>query len=60
MYNFGCYEELSVLDEMNDSGFCELSPLDAMNNSGLMMILMILGHEPMALNDMNSLRLWIT
>ena len=34
-YNFGFYEELSVLDDMNDFGFCELSPLDAMNNSGL-------------------------
>ena len=59
-YNFGCYEELRVLDDMNDLIFPELSPLDAMKSSGLRMTWMILGHEPMALNDMNSLRLLIT
>ena len=59
-YNFGCYEELKVLDDMNSSRFYELSPLDAMNTSELRMIWTILGRKPMALNDMNSLRLWMT
>ena len=59
-YNFGGYDELRVLDDKNDLGFCELSPLDAMNSSELRMIWTILGGEPMALNDMNILRLWMT
>ena len=37
-YNFGYYEELSILDDMNDSGFREISLLDAMKNSRLRMI----------------------
>ena len=45
------------MDDMNDSGFRELSPLDAMNNLGLRVIWTILGHEPIALDDMNNLRL---
>ena len=59
-YNFGCYEELKVLDDMNDLGFHELNPLDAMNNLRLRMIWMIFGREPIALSDMNNLRLWMT
>ena len=54
-YIIGCYEELRVLDDMNNLGFHKLHPLDAMNSSGLRMIWTILGHEPMSLNDMNSL-----
>ena len=39
-----------VVDDMKDSGSHELKHLKAMNNSKLWMILIILGHEPMALN----------
>ena len=35
---FGCYEQLKVVDDMNDSRFRELSPLVAMNSLGLRMI----------------------
>ena len=45
---------------MNNSGCCELKPQDVMNNSWLRRILMILGHEPMALIAINSLKLWMT
>ena len=47
------------MDDMNNSVSYELRPLDAMNNIGLKMIYMILGHEPMILNAMNNLRLWM-
>ena len=32
---FGCYEQLKVVDDMNDLGSHELRPLDAMNSSRL-------------------------
>ena len=32
-----CYEQLKVLDDMNDSRSHDLRPLDAMNNSRLKM-----------------------
>ena len=47
------YDQLRVVDDMNESGSKELRPLDAMTSSGLWMILMILGCEPIALNAMN-------
>ena len=56
---FRCYEQLIVMDDMNNSGFYELRPLDAMNNIGLWMIQMIVGIEPMTLNVMNNSKLWI-
>ena len=58
---FKYYEQLKVMDDMNNSGSCELRPLDAMNN--LRMIWTILGHEHMSLNVMNNSRLsmiWTT
>ena len=41
------------MDDVNNLGCCELKPKDAMNNSWMRMILMILGHEPMALIAIN-------
>ena len=53
-HDFGCYELLRVMDDMNDFRSCKLKPLSAMNSSWLLMIWMILGHEPKALNVMNN------
>ena len=55
-----CYEQLKVVDDMDNLGCCELKPQDAINNSWLRMILMNLGHEPMALIAINSSKLWMT
>ena len=49
-----CFEQHSVLDDKNNLRSCKLKPLGAMNSSWLWMIRMILGHEPKALNVMNS------
>ena len=57
---FGCYDQLKVVDDKNDSGSRELRPLDSMTSSGLWMTWMILGHETMALKAMNCLGLWMT
>ena len=63
----GCYEQLKVVDDMNDSGSLELKPLDGMNNLGVWMIWTILGHETMNIKcyeqhrvivDMNDSRSW--
>ena len=48
------YEQLKVLDEMNDSRSRYLRLLDAINNSRSRITRMILGYEPMTLNAMNS------
>ena len=50
----GWYEQLKVVNDMNDLGSRELKPLDVMNNSGLWMIWKILGHELEALETMNN------
>ena len=42
------------MEDMNDLRSYELKPLDAMNSSGLWITQMILTHEPMVLNVMNS------
>ena len=55
-----CYEQLRVMDEMNDSGSHDHKPLDAMNNSSLRMIQTILGCKPMTLDVKNSLGLCMT
>ena len=49
-----CYEQLTIVDDMNDSISLDLRPPDAMNNSGLRIISMILSHEPMSPNAMNN------
>ena len=51
------YEQLKVVDDMNNSWSYELKPLDAMNDLGLWKIWMILGCEHQALNAMNTLGL---
>ena len=48
------------MDDKNNSRCYKLKPLDTMNNIGLRMIRMILGHEPMNLNAMNSIGLRMT
>ena len=55
-----CYEQLRVVDDMNDLGSRELRPLDAMNNSELWIIWTIPYREPKALNVMNTLGLLMT
>ena len=52
-----CYEQLTVVDDVNDSVSRDLKPPDAMNSSGLRIISMILGREPMSPNAMNNSRL---
>ena len=47
------------MDYMTNLVACELRPLDAMNNSRLRMIRTIHGDEPLILNAMNSLGLWM-
>ena len=54
------YEQLKVVDDMNDSSSYELSLLNAMNISRLWMIWTIISWEPMALNTKNSSRMWNT
>ena len=53
---FRFYEQLRVVDDMNDLGSHELKPLNAMNNLGLGMIWTIISHELMALNVKNDSR----
>ena len=54
------YDQLRVVDDMNDLRSSDLRPLDAMTISRLWMNGMILGHEPIALNAINISRLWMT
>ena len=54
------YEQLKVVDDMNDLEFRELGPLDLMNWSGLGKIWMILCHELKPLDAMNCSMLWMT
>ena len=48
-----------MLDDMNHSVSYDLRPLDILNSSVLRIISIILGHEPMILNAMNTSRLWM-
>ena len=54
------YEQLKVVDDMNDLWSHELGLLDFMNLSGLGKIWMILCHELKPLDVMNYLMLWRT
>ena len=49
-----CYEQLKVVDNMNNSRSHELKLLDFKNDSLFWKIWMILGHEHQALNVMNT------
>ena len=55
---YGCFEQLSIVNDMNDLIFCELRPLDVMSTLGLWMIWMILCHELRVVDDMNDSKLW--
>ena len=55
-----CYEQLRVVDDMNNLGSYELWSLDALNNSRLRMIWTIFCREPMTVNVMNNSGLWMT
>ena len=54
------YEQIRVMDHMNDLGSREFKPLDAMNSSGLWKTWTTPGREIMALDAMNHYRLWMT
>ena len=56
---YGCYEQLNIIDGINDSESYELTPLDAMNKSGLRMILLVLDPKLMTLNAMKNSELWL-
>ena len=53
-HSFGCYEQLKVIDDMNNLESYELGPLGDMNNPGLWMIWTIIDDDPKALNVMNT------
>ena len=55
-----CYEQLRVVDDINDLGSYELQSLDSLNNSRLRIIWTIFGRKPMTLNVMNNSGLWMT
>ena len=55
---YECFEQLNIMDDMNDWGSCELKPLDAMSSLGLWMILMTSYHELMVVDNMNNSRSW--
>ena len=57
---FKSYEQLKVVDYMNNLGSYELGPSDFMNRLGMGQIWMILCHEVKPLNVMNCLMLWMT
>ena len=51
---YGCFEQLSIVNDINDLISRELRPLDALSNLGLWMIWMILRHELRMVDDMND------
>ena len=56
--DYGCFEQLSIVKDMNDLISYELRPLDVMSNLELWMIWMILHHELRVVDDMNDSELW--
>ena len=54
-----CFEQLRIMNDMNDLISCELRPLDVVSSLGLWMIWMILHHELRAMDDMNDSELWV-
>ena len=54
-----CYEQLRVVDDMNDLGSHDLRALDAMDSLGLWMTRITPGCELKALNAMNKSGLWM-
>ena len=56
---FRCYDQHTILDDMNISISHDLKPLDSMNSSRKGIISLILGREPMSPNAMNNSGLWM-
>ena len=54
-----CYEELRVVDDMNDSGYHELKALDALNSVRLWLTWTTPGCKPRALKAINNSGLWM-
>ena len=56
---FRCYDQHTVLDDMNDSVSHDLKSLDSMNSSRQRIISMIRCYEKlMAMDDVKDSRLW--
>ena len=55
---YGCFEQLSFVNDTNDLISHELRPLDAMSSLWLWMIWMILYHELRVGDHMNDSKLW--
>ena len=55
---YGCFERLSIVNDMNYLISRELRPLDTMSNLGLCMILMIMCHHLRVVDDMNDSEFW--
>ena len=55
---YGCFEQLRIVNDMNDLISCELRSLDVMSSLELWMIWMILCHELRVVDDMNEYELW--
>ena len=53
-----CYEQLIVVDDMNDSVSYDFRPSEAVNHLGLWMLITILHHARKPLYAMNNPRLW--
>ena len=55
---YGCFQQLSIVNDMNDFISHELRPLEALSRLGLWMIWMILRHELRVVDGMNDYKLW--
>ena len=54
-----CYEQLIVVNDMNDSVSIDLRPLEAINHLRLWMLITILHYALKPLYAMNNSRLWM-
>ena len=54
----GCFEQLNIMDDMNNLGSHELRLLDVMYSLSLWIIWMILHHELRVVDDMNDYGSW--
>ena len=56
--DYGCFEQLSIMNDMNDFISRDLRPLDAMRSLRLWMTWMIMYHELRVVDNMNDSELW--
>ena len=56
---YGCYEQLSIMDDMSDLESREVKPINAKYSSKLLMIWIYLLHELRVVDDMNDSGLWV-